>query len=62
MNPYMMQDLAAARDRDLREQAVAARRASRARRARRARRGGAAAGPSAAISRRGSAASQPAGI
>jgi hypothetical protein len=58
MNPYMMQDLAAARDRDLRKQAVAAQRASRARRARRA----AAAGPSAAISRRGSAASQPAGI
>jgi hypothetical protein len=61
MNPYMMQDLAAARDRDLRKQAVAAQRASRARRARRARRA-AAAGPSAAISRRGSAASQPAGI
>ncbi len=60
MNPYMMQDLAAARDRDLRKQAVAARRASQARRARRARR--AAAGPSAAISRRGSAAGQPAGI
>lgn len=35
MNPYMMQDLAAVRGRDLRKQAAAARRARLARRARR---------------------------
>jgi hypothetical protein len=59
MNPYMMQDLAAARDRDLRKQAVAARRASRARRARR----GSTAGQPAGIScRESGAAGQPAGI
>ena len=48
MNPYMMHDLAAARGRDLRRQAAAARRARLARRARR----GAGADASAVQSRR----------